>query len=56
MKHERRNPLAGPLITIGLMIGSVVAVGAVAHVIEVHAKPAAQAVVTDAAVRAGATR
>jgi len=38
MKAKRRSPVTGPLLTFGLMIGSVVAVGAIAHYVDTHQK------------------
>ena len=57
MKHKRRNPLVGPLVTISLMIGSIVAIGALAHLIDTRSKAAAPTVVaSEVPGRAGATQ
>jgi hypothetical protein len=37
---KRRNPIKGPLITFALMIGSIVAVGAIAHIVDSKQKTA----------------
>jgi len=42
---KRRNPIKGPLITFALMLGSIAAVTAVAHIIDSRQK-AEQASVT----------
>jgi len=44
MKAKRRSPVTGPLLTFALMVGSIVAVGAIAHVVDSRQKPAAPAV------------
>jgi len=36
MSSKRRSPVAGPLLTFALMIGSVAAVGLIAHYIDTH--------------------
>lgn len=51
---KRRNPVKGPLITFALMIGSVAAVGAIAHMIDARQKagqntPETQVATTSAA-------
>jgi hypothetical protein len=49
---KRRSPVKGPLMTFALMIGSVVAVGAVAHIFDSRQKteqPVPAAVASDAA-------
>jgi len=57
VKHKRRNPLVGPLVTISLMIGSIVAIGALAHLIDTRSKAAAPTVVaSEVPGRAGATQ
>jgi len=40
---KRRNPVKGPLITFALMVGSIVAVGAIAHIVDANQKPAQSA-------------
>ena len=49
MKQKRRSPLVGPVVTILLMIGSILIIGALAHLIDAHAKTA---VPTDVAIEA----
>ncbi len=44
MKAKRRSPVTGPLLTFALMVGSVVAVGAIAHMVDSRQKVAAPAV------------
>jgi hypothetical protein len=54
VKHKRRNPLVGPLVTVILMISSIVAIVAVAHLIDLRTRAAAATVVaTEATVRTG---
>jgi hypothetical protein len=36
MKSKRRSPVAGPLLTLALMVGSVGAVAAIAHYLDSH--------------------
>ncbi len=36
MSSKRRSPVAGPLLTFALMIGSVAAVGLIAHYMDTH--------------------
>jgi hypothetical protein len=38
MKVKRRSPVTGPLLTFGLMVASVVAVGAIAHMVDSRQK------------------
>jgi hypothetical protein len=35
---KRRNPIKGPLVTFALMLGSVAAVGAIAHIVDSRQK------------------
>ena len=57
MKHKRRNPLVGPLVTVILMISSIVAIGAIAHLIDLRTRGVAPTVVAaEAAVREGASQ
>jgi Tfp pilus assembly protein PilW len=44
MQAKRRSPVRGPLLTLALMIGSVVAVGAIEHYLDVRQKAAEQTV------------
>jgi hypothetical protein len=37
---KRRNPVKGPLITFALMVGSIAAVGAIAHIVDTKQKAA----------------
>ena len=39
MKAKRRSPVTGPLLTFALMVGSIVAVGAIAHVVDSAGTP-----------------
>jgi len=45
----RRSPARGPLLTFALMIGSVAAVGAIAHYIDTHQKAPTQQTVSASA-------
>jgi hypothetical protein len=57
VKHKRRNPLVGPLVTVILMISSIVAIGAIAHLIDLRTRAVAPTVVAaEAAVREGASQ
>ena len=40
MAAKRRSPVTGPLLTFGLMVGSVVAVGTIAHVFDARQRAA----------------
>jgi len=45
----RRSPARGPLLTFALMIGSVAAVGGIAHYIDTHQKAPTQQTVSASA-------
>lgn len=49
---KRRNPVKGPLITFALMISSVAAVGAIAHIVDSHQKAEQNVPATQAAAGA----
>ncbi len=48
MKAKRRSPISGPLLTFGLMLGSVGLVLVAAHYLESHQKSSAPTVATSA--------
>jgi len=59
MKAKRRSPVTGPLLTFSLMLGSVVAVGAIAHMFDARqkaAEPTVQAVAASAGDSQGPRR
>jgi hypothetical protein len=53
--HKRRNPLVGPLVTIGFMIGSAAAIGALAHFVDLHSTAQPEGLIpSEVTIRAGA--
>ncbi len=46
---KRRSPVVGPLLTFAIMVGSVVAVAAIAHFVDARQKTSEQAATTSVA-------
>jgi len=54
MSSKQRSPVAGPLLTFALMIGSVAAVGLIAHYIDTHPRSSEPTVAATASQPASA--